>query len=315
MNCRLICRLIWMVLLCAVSNQQAEGQEYPWSLQYVTNMHTINPAFVGIWNRSGFMASTKTNWVGFKGAPQSQYIGYFSPIRDQKNSGVGLSVQRLNIGYEKRLSITGDYSFQIRLDMYNYLRFGMRAGIINFDNKLTDYQLYPDRIPDDEFNQDIKLYNMTTFGLGVVFYNEHLFVSLSTPQIIKNTFNVNRSIYSSTQDFKTIYLSGSYVFRLINNVNLRPNLLLASTIGKPVYYDVAGLVYLPSGLQFGINVRSIGSICFSAQYIFKNGIKMGYASEYAFVSDIRKYQMGTYELIVGYDLNLYRRKYLKPSYF
>jgi type IX secretion system PorP/SprF family membrane protein len=311
---RLIVRMILLMLFCAVLEKQAEGQDYPWSLQYVTNMHTINPAFVGLWDRAGLMVSTKTNWVGIKGAPLSQYIGYFTPIKDQR-SGVGVSIQRLVTGLEKRLSITGDYSYQVRVDMYNYLRFGLRVGIVNFDNALTQYQLYPDKIPDSEFNTDVRLYNMTTFGMGAVFFNENLFVSLSVPQIISNTFRVNRNVFSSLEDFKTAYLSGGYVFSLVRGIRLRPNLLVAGTIGKPVYADVAALVYLPSELQFGLNIRTIGTVCFSAQYTFKNKIRIGYAADYAVISDIRKYQLGTYEVIVGYDFNILKRKYTKPNYF
>ena len=310
----LLYKVVMMLILCAAFGKQAEGQDYPWSLQYVSNMQTINPAFVGMWDRAGLMASTKTNWVGISGSPLSQYIGYFTPVKNQR-SGVALNIQRLNTGLEKRLSLTGDYSYQVRLDMYNYLRFGLRVGIVNFDNNLTDYQLYPDKVPDDEFSKDIRLYNMTTFGLGAVFFNENYYVSLSAPQIISNTFKVNKTIYSSLEDFKTIYLSGSYVFDLMNNVRLRPNLLMAATIGKPVYFDAAALVYLPSNLQLGINLRSTGTICFSAQYTFKNQIKIGYASDYAVISDIRKYQLGTYEILIGYDLNINKRKNTRPNYF
>ena len=303
--------------LCSVFEQQAKGQEYPWSLQYVTNMNTLNPAFVGMWDKAGLLASTKTNWVGISGAPLSQYVGYFTPVKNQR-SGLGVNIQRMNTGLEKRLSLTGDYSYQIRLDMYNYMRFGMRVGIVNYDNNLRNYSLFPDpNYPiDPTFNSDVRFYNMTTFGVGGVFYNEHLFISLSMPQIINNTFKVNTSdIRSSMAQVKSVYLSGSYVFSLINNVHLRPNLLVVATVGKPVYFDMAGLVYLPSNLQLGANLRSTGTICFSAQYSFMNNIRIGYASDYALISDIRKFQGGTYEFIVGYDFNFTKRKYSRPSYF
>lgn len=315
MKVRLIYKVVLMMLFCSVFGQQAKGQEYPWSLQYVTNMHIMNPAFVGMWGKAGVMVSTRTNWVGITGAPLSQYAGYFTPVKNYK-SGVGLSIQRINTGLEKRLSLTGDYSYQIRLDMYNFLRFGMRAGIVNYDNNLSDYQLYPDHVPDPEFNSDIRFTNMTTVGVGAVFYNDHLFISFSVPQIINNTFRVNRNnLNSSLANPKTAYLDASYVFSLIHGIHLRPNLLMVATLGKPVYFDAAALVYLPSNLQLGLNLRTNGDICLSAQYTFKNGIRIGYASDYALISDIRKYQSGTYEFIVGYDLNIGKRKSTRPVYF
>ncbi len=311
---RLTYRLILLLVFFSVFEQKLKAQEYPWSLQYVTNMHTINPAYVGIWDKAGILLSTKTNYVGIHGAELTQYLGYYTAIKDQR-SGFGASIKRRNVGREKRIFLTGDYSFQVRTDLSHYLRFGLRAGIVNFDNNLSDYQLYPDRIPDSEFTTDIRMYYMTTFGIGGVFFTEDYYIGLSVPEIINNTFSVVRTNYSSLYDFKTAFLSAGYVFSFNRTVFLRPNLLIAATIGKPVYADASAIVYLPNNLQFGFNLRTNGTVCFSGQYSFRNNIRIGFAADYAVASDIRKFQVGTYEVLVGYDFNIYKRKYTKPHYF
>jgi hypothetical protein len=43
-------------------------------------------------------------------------------------------------------------------------------------------------------------------------------------------------------------------------------------------------------------------------------MKIGFAADYAFFQDIRKFQLGTYEIMVGYDFNIYRKS-ARPSYF
>lgn len=311
---KLIIKLLLAMLVCLVVEKQAQGQEYPWSLQYVTNMHTINPAYVGMWDQAGLMISTRSNWVGFAKNPLLQQISYHTPIKNQK-SGWGLNVRNMNTGREKQLFITGDYSFQVRMDYNHYLRFGMRAGIANFDNNMTAYQLYPDRIPDMEFMSDVHMYFMATFGLGAVYFNEDYYVSLSIPQVINNAFNANRIGFSSTREFKTAYLTGGYVFELPMSVRLRPNLLCVGTMGKPLYFDASAIVYLPNDLQFGISARTNGELCFFGQYVLKNGMRIGYAADYAVGQDIRKYQVGTYEFVLGYDFNIYRKKYTRPTYF
>ena len=311
---RLIHIGLLVLFLLALAMMQAKGQMFPWSLQYISNLNTINPACVGMWDKAGFMVSTRTNWVGFPKTPLSQQVTWFSPVKDQKSS-VGLNLQNINIGREKQLTFTGDYSYQVRTDIYHYLRFGLRAGIVNFANNLTDYQLYPDRVPDLEFSTDVRMFFMTTIGLGAVFFNDDYYISLSIPQVINNTFKVNRSIYSSTSEFKSVYLTGGYVFKLPKSVRIRPNLLVVGTIGKPIGFDAAAVVYLPSDLQLGLNIRSNGEVCFSGQYSMRNGLKIGYAADYALATDIRKYQLGTYEFVVGYEYNLYRKKSSRPNYF
>lgn len=314
MAAKLTCKLVFMLLFCSVLGKQAKGQEYPWSLQYVMNMYTINPAFVGIGDQSGLMVSTRTSWVGIAKSPLSEQFSYHTPIKYQ-TSGLGLIIRNMNIGREKQLFLTADYSYQVRVNMNHYLRFGMRAGVVDFSNNMTNYQLYPDLIPDLEFTSDVRLFFMSTFGLGTVFYNENYFISLSIPQVINNTFNVNSNAYSSTREFQTAYLSGGYIFKMNHGIRLRPNLLMIGIKNKPICFDAAALIYFPFDLQLGLNLRSNGELCISGQYLLKNGMRIGYAADYAMVQDIRKYQLGTYEFVVGYDFNLTKRKYLKPIYF
>jgi len=307
--------LIFSLLLLA--EKQAKGQElqesFPWTMQYMSNMHTINPAFVGMWDKAGFMLSTRKDYVTINGAKLYQQLTYNTPIRDHE-SGIGFNLIRRNVGFEKQLSLTFDYSYQIRLDMYYYLRFGLRAGVVNYSPNLTDYHLYPDGIPDSEFTTDISHQFMTAVGFGAVIYDDKYYVSLSVPQFVNNTFQVNRTGYSSLQEFKTAYLSSGYLFNLPMSIMLRPNILLVGSVGKPVRFDVSSTVYLPNNLQFGVNLRSNGSTCFSGQYTFGDGLRIGFAADYAFFQDIRKFQLGTYEIMVGYDFNIYRRS-SRPTYF
>lgn len=312
-------KLTYTVLLflafCAVFERQAKAQEYPWSLQYVTNMQTINPAYVGIWDKASLMVSTKANWIGIGGAPLAQYATYSTAIKDLR-SGVGINIQRLNNGLEKRIFLTGDYSYRLRLDMTHYLQMGLRAGIVNYDNNLNNYQPYPDYIPDPNASTDVSQHNMTTFGIGAVYFSENFYLSISAPQIPGFTLTANRNgNVSTTPNLNTIYGSCGYVFVVSEWVHLRPNLMVAQTIGKPMYFDVAGLVTLHSRLQFGLNIRSTGSLCISGQFTFSNNMRIGYAADYTVTSDIRRFQLGTHEILIAYDFNIYKRKYTKPSYF
>jgi len=302
-----------MLSIISFAAKLADGQEFPMTLQYMSNMHTLNPAFVGMYDKAGFMVSTRKDYVSIAGATLNQQASYHTPIKDHE-SGWGINLINRNVGIEKQLSFTFDYSYQVRIDMYYYLRFGIRAGILNYSNNLTDYHLYPDKIPDPEFLTDVKMQYMTVFGVGAVIFNDDYYISLSVPQMVNNTFKENRTGYSSLQEFKTAYLTSGYLFKLPMSILIRPNILMVATVGKPVYFDLGALVYLPSNLQFGLNLRSNGTTCLSGQYAFSNNIKIGFAADYAVFQDIRKFQLGTYEILVGYDFNFYRKSN-RPNYF
>jgi len=291
----------------------AQGQEFPWTLEYLTNMATINPAYVGMYDIAGFTLSTRKDYVSVNGANMYQQFSYRTPIRDSE-SGIGFNLIKRNVGFEKQLFLTFDYSYQVRLDMYNYIRFGFKGGVVNYANNLNDYHLYPDGIPDSQFMSDVTNYFMTVFGAGAIVFNDNYYVGFSVPSFINNTFQVNRAGYSSLQEFKTAYLSGGYVFRLPFGVQLRPNALLIGTIGKSVSFDLGAVAYLPNNLNLGINARSTGAFCLSGQYAFPNNIKIGFAADYALFQDIKKFQIGTYEIMVSYEFNIYR-KGSRPNYF
>jgi type IX secretion system PorP/SprF family membrane protein len=305
--------ILFGLLISTLAVKQALGQEFPWSLQYISNMHTINPAFVGMWDLAGFTASTRKDYTSIRGAQAIQYLSYRTPVKDHE-SGWALNITKRNVGREKQLFFTGDYSYQVRFDMHHYLRLGLRVGFVNYDNNLTDYQLYPDNIPDPEFQTDLNMHFMTVFGVGGIFFTDNYYISFSVPQVINNTFKVNRTGYSSLQEFKTAYLAGGHMFRLPMGILARPNVLIVGTVGKPVFFDFAGVIYLPNNLQFGLNMRTNGAVCLNAQYTFGNGIRIGYAADYALWQDIRKFQFGTHEILIGYDFNLYR-KAGRPNYF
>jgi type IX secretion system PorP/SprF family membrane protein len=156
---------------------------------------------------------------------------------------------------------------------------------------------------------------MTVLGVGAVFFSENYYLSLSCPQIISNTFKANQENLSTTSNYRTIYLSGGYIFGFPGKVCFRPNLLIASTIGKPTYYDAAAIVYLPPVFQFGFNVRSTGSVCFFTQFNLTERIKLSYAMDYSVTTNIRKFQLGTHEIMIGYDFNIYKRKFNNYAYF
>ncbi len=306
--------IILVLSILTTSTMLLKAQEFPWTLQYLTNMNTINPAFVGMHDKAGLMVSLRRDYVWIAGSNMFQQCSYQTPIRDTKSS-VALNLTKRNIGYEKQLFLTFDYSYQIRLDLYNYLRFGFRAGVANYGNNMSDYRLYPDGIPDSQFMADVNNYYMTAFGVGALVFNDDYYVSVSVPQVVNNTFQVNRTGYSSLQEFKTLYLMGGYVIKLPFGFQLRPNVLLVGTVSKPLSFDMGAVLYMPNNLNLGINARSNGSFCLSGQYVFQNNLKMGFAADYSVFQDIRKFQIGTYEVNVTYEFNIYRKSGGRPNYF
>ena len=128
----------------------SKGQQDPMYTQYIFNLQTVNPAYVGYWQTMGLTAISRHQWVGLSGHPTTQTFSFQTPLRSQ-NVGVGLNVVLDKIGLEKRLSVSFDYSYKVLLSENTSLRFGLKGGFTNYSHNLTEYVQYPDNNPTPTF--------------------------------------------------------------------------------------------------------------------------------------------------------------------
>jgi hypothetical protein len=82
--------------------------------------------------------------------PSTYTLSLQSPV---KNNGValGLNVVSDKVGLENRLMISGDYSYRLKLSEETFLRLGLKGGLTNYMNNLSQYTGYPGDSPDPMF--------------------------------------------------------------------------------------------------------------------------------------------------------------------
>ena len=85
----------------------SKGQQDPMYTQYVFNLQTVNPAYVGYWQTTGFTLLSRSQWVGLNGHPTTQTFSFQTPLKSQK-VGIGFNVILDKIGLEKRLLMNID---------------------------------------------------------------------------------------------------------------------------------------------------------------------------------------------------------------
>jgi len=123
------------ILTLFLSPKIVSAQQDPMYTQYMFNIQTINPAYAGSWKSIGFMALSRMQWIGIKGAPSTQTFSFQMPLQKNK-MGIGLSIINDRIGFEKRLSLFVDYSYNIGFGDKTILRMGLKGGFSNYSNSL-----------------------------------------------------------------------------------------------------------------------------------------------------------------------------------
>jgi len=291
------------------------AQQDPIFTQYMFNGQIHNPAYAGMWEKIGFTALVREQWAGINRAPLTEAISFHTPLNNE-SVGLGLNIVNDTYGREKRLSILADYSYEIYLTPQRRLRFGIKFGFTNYKNPLTEYELYPDNEFDRAFAQDIDLSFLPNFGIGAFLYQDNYYVGLSIPKLVENDFKSNYQNYSTKAEVRTLYLNGGYIFQFYtgNKIVLKPTAMVRATWGDFVQWDLAINVLLKEKLWLGVMNRSGNAVCVTAQWMFNNNMRLGFAMDMTY-NDIFPYQNGTYEFTIGYDVDFFGRSYMRAKYF
>lgn len=296
-----------------IASLSASGQQDPIFTQYMFNNQAINPAYAGMWEKTGFISLVRKQWMGIDKSPFTQLVSFHSPMRNEY-VGIGLNIINDRFAYEERLSVFADYSYELLVTPEKRLRLGMKFGFMNYQNPLLRYKLYPDGLFDPAFQEDIDLKFLPNFGVGVFYYTEDYYISFSVPKLVKNDFVENRNNYSSLAEVRHMYLTGGYVFDLKPTLKFKPTIMMRGVMGVPLQIDLSANFLLNEKLWLGAMVRTGDALCFVAQWIFDNNIRIGYAMDVTF-TEIYRQQNGTYEFTLSYSVDFYGRSYVRSKYF
>jgi len=295
-------------------NNRQNVQVEPILTQYMFNMQPINPAYAGMWEKIGFSTLVRKQWAGINRSPLTQVVSFHSPTNNEK-VGLGLNVTNDRYGLENKLNIFGDYAYEIAITPRTRLRMGLKFGFINYKNPLTQYQLYDNQY-DEAFAEDVDLKFMPNFGVSSFLYDEYYYIGLSLPKMIRNDYKANINNFNLESEIQTVYLTGGYVFRLIqyNYLIIKPTMMVVYTRNLPVQYDVGINFMLREKLWLGVMNRSGNAVSFVSQWIMDNNLRLGFAMDITY-NEIFPYQYGTYEVTLGFDMDFFGRSYIREKYF
>ena len=288
---------IFLILLSATISK---AQQDPMFTQYYFNTQSINPAYAGTWDNTGFLVLGRHQWVGMSGAPTSYTFSFQTPLRSP-NVAVGLNVLADIVGFEKRFSLNFDYSYKVKITKKTALRLGIKGGVTSYSNNLTKYSGYPGDPADPLFMTDINNKIMPNFGVGGFLYNKGFYIGLSSTQIFKVDFKENYGNYSTNGELQHFYLMGGYVFDLSQILSFKPTFLVRSIFGSSMMVDLTANFLLGEKVWLGANYRTNDSFGFIGQWIFDNKLRIGYAIDYS-VTPLHSFSYATHEVMVSYEL-------------
>ncbi len=292
--------------MLTISTLNLSAQQDPMFAHYMFNQLVLNPAYAGSSDYVSFIATTRHQWVGLEGAPQTQTFSVNTPLKNQV--GAGLSLGRDVAGPVKVFMFEADFSYKLKLSEKSDLLFGLMAG---FNNSVVNLTNLENVDPDDlSFQNDINAFK-PVFGAGLYFSNPKGFAGFSVPELVETDYTT-QSV--SWQHKRHYYLSGGFIASLNEQIKLRPSVMMRYVGGAPFSAEATASFIFKDKLWFGLIYRLNDAAGALAALQINNQLRIAYSYDYS-VSMLRGYQGGSHELSVIYDLNFGTKNHTSPRYF
>ena len=301
--------LFIVVILCCYSSVML-GQQDAQYTQYMYNTININPAYAGSRGTLSVFGLHRTQWVGLDGAPKTANFSIESPI-SENGQGLGLSVVNDKIGPSNELYLDGNFSYSLPLGYEKRLAFGIKAGtrMLNIDWSKGRYYDNTDVLLNQNIDNQMKL----AVGAGVYYYTEKWYLGFSIPSFIENNYydDVQESI---DYDRLHYYLMGGYVFDLNDNIKFKPAFLVKTVEGSPLQADFSGNFLLHEKFTLGVAYRWDAAVSALAGFQITNGLFIGYGYD-AETTKLRKYNSGSHEIFLRFDIFSRNNRIISPRFF
>lgn len=256
--------------------------------QYLFHQQVFNPAAIGQNGKMGLFLYGNNNFD--KNIITNSYlISAYNSI-ENKNIGIGVSFIQDRYG-KKKAYFLGDIVYYIKLKKENKLKFGLKSGLFNYKNLLTEYELYPDGLYDPVFVNDINEYYFL-IGLGLFYSSKNFQAGISSPQI---------NVIKRNNKEPKIILFSSYNVVINNKITIQPNVLINFRKNSKNNVNTALSCKFDEKLWIGVaqNFKNLTNIY--TKFALKNGIGFGYLYDFNRKNSFSKY-FNTHSLSISYDL-------------
>lgn len=297
---------IFLLLIIGVSNYTFAQQE-PQFTQYMDNQLYINPAYAGSRSTLNIGGIHRQQWTGFKGAPMTQTIFAHSPL-PYESIGLGGSVINDRVGPLNQTWINLDVSYSLKFKNGGKLAFGVKGGMNLVNGRFSELETTTAGDPAMISNYVNRV--LPNFGGGIMYHSENWFVGASVPKILQpKGFSLN----TLTEQRHYYVIAGGYL-NLSEKLKLRPSTLIKITENAPLSWDMNLAFIINQKWWLGANYRLLESAGGFVQFQISNKFKIGYAFDISTTSLVR-YNYGTHEITLGYDLVRKKGTLEAPRFF
>lgn len=306
--------LLGLVLgLCFLNVQAQQDAQYT---QYMYNTLSVNPAYAGSRDVLSFVGLYRTQWVGLEGAPDTFTASIHSPLSEKVGIGVNLTNDRIFITSETYVDI--DFSYTINTSEKSKLAFGIKGGghFLDIDTQRAIRGPYNINDANSQINVDNKF--SPQFGLGLYYYTDDHYIGLSAPNILETKhFDENSAdsgSFATAKERINLYLIAGKVFKLNDDLDLKPAFLFKAVQGAPLQADLSANLLFKDKFTFGLAYRWSAALSAQLGFQISDELMLGFAYDRE-TTELQRYNNGSYEIFLRYELFKRNNRMVSPRFF
>jgi type IX secretion system PorP/SprF family membrane protein len=281
-----------------------KAQQSPQYSLYMMNPFVYNPAIAGTHNYYQIRSNHRFQWAGFKDAPITNSISAFGP-HSKKDMGFGGIISNDVTGPTSRTSISGVYSYNLKMTSDIRISMGLSVGMIQYKIDGTKIIMDPDMVtdlPDNALGSAVYSKFMPDASVGVYVYASNFFGGFSANQLINNKFKTGPDELGLSKLSSHFYLIGGYKYFIDRQWAIEPTLILKKVIPAPFQLEIDCKVIYNNMLWGGLAFRTSDAVSILMGYTHQKKFYLGYSFDYTFTA-IRNYTFGSHEIVMGVNFN------------
>jgi type IX secretion system PorP/SprF family membrane protein len=326
-------RLTKYILLTglAIFTLKVNAQQTVQFSQYVFNGLAVNPAYAGYKDDWTANLSSRLQWTGFPGAPQTgtaSIDGVVNP--DNPNMGLGLIATYDRLGPENITSIYANYSYRLRLDAEDTKRlcFGIGFGGIQYQLNGAEFNATDAGDVDVPTGTESKLTPDARFG--IYYYSPTWYAGASVFNLLAQSIDNITSNTPLIKPDRTLYLTGGAMLPLSETIDVKPSFMIKEDFTGPTNLDVTTylafnkLIWIGASYSTGVSIwnksnlqtdlENADAVSAIAQFYINDHFRVGYSYDFT-VSKLGNYQNGSHEISLTLSFPRKNQRIVSPRYF
>lgn len=289
---------VFISFACLSISVAAVAQKEPQYTQYMYNIGSFNPGYVGSVQTPEIAGLYRAQWLDIDGSPRTLRLGVNYPLQNE-TMGLGFNVISDQLGPATQTYVELAYSYQLNVTDATKLSFGMDLGgsFLNVDFSKGTFENPGEPILGGETISNF----YPTIGAGFFLYEDDIwYLGASVPNFLTDGL-YNDEVATIVDDKLQFNFIGGYVFDLSESLKFKPAFLINMVSGTPLNTNLSTNFLYEDRFTLGASYRFGNAISALAGFQVTNGTFIGYSYDYN-TNPLGEFSSGSHEIILKFFL-------------